>query len=395
MKIHVRIMLSAVLLGSSIASGWAGNISARMIIAGPGDPLYTYWGHIGLALKNNDTGEDLFYDFGNFSFYSENFYEDFIKGYMPYLAVVSPTNRFIAQSMLKNMDLTMYNLNLGHEELEMLDKKLRWWVLPENRVYLYNYFTNNCSTIIRDILNEVLDNQLKDQTISIKDKSFRYYARTLSYQSLPAEIMFHYLLGPYTDKTINGWELMFLPFAVADYATRLEYTGQDGVIRTLSDEKTILKKAIRPPVPDKPTKLWPLLLCVSLFMSIVWFQASNLKWGGLIQLPIVLIVGLPGAAIGFFMFFTNHNAGYGNINFWSTLPTVLLCVIPLFASRWKYQESVIAWIWTINAIGLISSVYLRLSGEVYQDVSAFWALYGPITLAASYPGLLLKRRLGW
>ena len=391
-----QITLAAFILTLSAAfTGQAEDLSARLIVAGAGDPLYTYWGHIGLALKNNSTGEDLFYDFGNFSFYSENFYADFMKGYMPYLAIVTPTDSFIASSMSNNMDLAMYDLNLGNEELEELNKKLQWWVLPENQVYLYDYFTKNCSTIIRDILNEVLDDQLRNQTISLKDRSFRYYALTLAYQSLPTEVMLHFFLGPFTDKTISGWDLMFLPSAIVDYAANLEYIGRDGVIRTLLGRERILKTAIRPPAPEKPTKLWPLLLFVSLFLSMVWFQALNLKWGGMILLPIVLLVGLPGAALGFFMFFTNHSAAYGNINFWPTVPSVLLCVIPIFASRWKYRESIIAWIWTINAAGLALAVYLQLSGKVSQNVNAFWALYGPITLAASYPGLLLKRRLGW
>ncbi len=376
---------------------FTGSLSAKLITIGPGDQLFTYWGHIGIAIKNADSGEELLYDFGNFSFLAENFYQDFLKGQMKYLSVVTPAATFLRHYIEENMDVAQYALNLGDEELKELDSILRWWVLPENRVYIYNYFINNCSTIIRDILDQVTDGQLKAQTQIIPDKTFRQYARIGSYQSLPAEIMLHYLLGPFTDKPMSGWDLMFLPNELARIASNIEYTGRDGKQRILVGEKEILQLSTRPAMPENPRVIWPLFLALSILMAIIWIIAArSIHWRvcwRVIQSFIVLFIGIPGAVISFFGVFTDHFVGYGNINVLPAFPTLLLCLIPIWKSKMKHQEAVIACLWTINLAGLLLAVFLRMSGLSIQDAYAFWILYGVIILTASYPGLLLRRRL--
>ena len=392
-----RPLLVSMMLISVAAFAFTGSLSAKLIIIGSGDQLFAYWGHIGIVIKNADSGEDLVYDFGNFSFLSENFYRDFLQGQMKYLSAVTPTDTFFNHYLEENMDVSLYALNLGDEELEELDSILKWWILPENRSYTYNYFINNCSTIIRDILDQVTDGQLKAQTHLIPDKTFRQHARIGSYQSLPAEIMLHYLLGPFTDKPISGWDLMFLPNELAKTASNLEYTGRDGKQRILVGEEQIVKLATRPTMPETPRVIWPLFLALSVLMAIIWvIAASSIRWRGIwrvVQSLIVLFIGIPGAVIGFFSVFTDHFVGYDNINILPAFPTLLLCLIPVWKSKMKHQEVVIACLWTINLAGLLLAIFLKISGLSIQDAYAFWVLYGVITLTASYPGLLLRRRL--
>jgi len=388
------LALTAVLLLTS------GQIEAReapeasLIIVGPGDPLYTYWGHIGIAI-----GED-FYDFGNFSFHSDHFYSDFAMGRMLYLGMRTPTDLFLAYSMTEDRDLYVYPLNLGPEELELLDSRLREWMLPENREYLYDYFLNNCSTIIRDILNEVTGGELKKESAEWQGVSFRQRARTGAHQSFGAEVLLHFLLGPAQDKPIDGWELMFLPQAVADIAVETEYRGADGRTRILAGEPMILKESTRKPVPSQPRTLWPWLLLVGILASIGYAAAANLDdpkrkgriIGRIFRTLVVLGVGLPGAVLGFLMVFTDHAAAYSNLNIGPALPTVLLGIIPIWMAG-RRSEVWLSWIWTANLLGLAVVILLRLTGLNIQDAGAFWALYAPVTLICSRPGLWIRDRL--
>jgi hypothetical protein len=376
----------------------AENLTANLIIVGPGDPIYTYWGHIGISMKNSETGENLFYDFGNFSFYSENFYRDFAMGRMMYLGMVTPTERFLSYSLSENRDLTVYPLNLGEEELQELDRILRWWVLPENREYLYDYFKNNCSTIIRDILNDVTGGALKDSTEQIPDRTFRHYARTGSDPSFFAEVLLDYLLGSDLDKPITGWDKMFLPLSVAESAMRLKYTGEDGETRILADEGIILKKSSRRPVPDEPRMLWPVFLLTGLAAALLWRLSASPDRkaagvaSGIYRVLIILSVGIPGLVLAFLMTFTDHASAYRNINLWPSFPTVLAGLVVLFLPLRK-KEIYLSWIWTINLIGFLLAVILRISGIYIQDAFAFWFFYGPLTLAASRPGLWIEERI--
>lgn len=381
-------------------------LEASLIIVGPGDPLYTYWGHIGIAIENKETGENLFYDFGNFSFYSDNFYQGFAMGRMMYLGLVTPTDYFISYSLMEDRNFTIYPLNLGDEELLELDNKLQWWVRPENREYLYDYYLNNCSTIIRDILNDVTDGELKRFTESRPDLDFRHYSRTGADPSLFSEILLHYLLGSDLDKPISAWDKMFLPQAVADYALEMEYTGRDDETRKLAGDGTVLKSSTRRPVPEKPRMLWPIMLIMGLTAGIGWRLSGTVKRkpariaGTVYRAFIILSIGLPGLILGFLMAFTDHAASYRNINIWPSFPTVLIGLIPLTAAIGRGRldrrksEVWLSWIWTVNLAGLLLAVVLRLSGIYMQDAFAFWAFFAPLTLAASRPGLWLQDKLG-
>ncbi|PIE04547.1 MAG: hypothetical protein CSA76_03625, partial [Spirochaetales bacterium] len=149
---------------SGNANSEQSNLSASIIIVGPGDPIYTYWGHIGIAIEDSETGEDNFYDFGNFSFYSDNFFKDFILGRMLYLGMKAPTELFLNYHLTLNRNLTVYPLYMGNAELRRMQERLEWWVRPENQEYLYDYYYQNCSTIIRDVLDEAIGGALREAT---------------------------------------------------------------------------------------------------------------------------------------------------------------------------------------------------------------------------------------
>lgn len=362
---------------------------ASLVIVGPGDAMYEYWGHIGVTIEDDLEGISLFYDFGNFSFHADNFYSSFIVGRMIYLGSVTTTEFFISQAMREDRSLILYPLNLGTEELRELEAALRWRTLPENQEYLYDYFLNNCSTIIRDILNDVIGGTLRASTASIPDKTYRHYTRTGAWPSVLNELMLHFLLGEQQDKEISAWDLMFIPQAVADAVLGLEYPGRDGVVRVLANEKIVLKESTRPPIPREPRILWPWLLTLSIALGLLWNVA-----GRFLRAVILLFVGIPGLILGFLMLFTDHAAAYNNINIWLSMPTVLLGLIPLAIRDWKRwiagRELVLGWIWTLNLAGLLVAFSLRLSGISIQNTGAFWALYGPLTFMASWPGQWLK-----
>ena len=365
---------------------------ASLIIMGPGDAMYEYWGHIGIAIENDSEGTSLFYDFGNFSFHADNFYGNFIMGRMIYLGSVTATEFFIEQAMREDKDLSIYPLNLGAEELREMDASLRWMTLRENREYLYDYFFNNCSTIIRDILDGATGGALRASTESIPDRTYRHYARTGARPSFFNEVLIHFLLGERQDEEISVWDLMFIPQEVADAVLGFEYLGRDGVARVLTDEEIVLKKSPRSPGTGEPRILWPWLLALSIALGMLWNTGV-----GLLRALIILLAGIPGLILGFLMLFTDHAAAYGNINIWPSMPSVLLGLFLLAirgGKRWSaWREATLGWIWTINLAGLSAALFLRLSGISIQSAGAFWALYGPLTLMASHLGQWLKGKL--
>jgi len=363
---------------------------ASLLVVGPGDAMYEYWGHIGVIIEDDSEGASLFYDFGNFSFYKDNFYGNFIMGRMFYSSSVTTAGFFIDQTMREDRCLSLYPLNFDTEELRELDAALRWRVLPENREYMYDYFLNNCSTIVRDILDDVMGGALRVSTSSVPDRTFRHYARTGARPSFFHEVLLHFLLGEKQDEEISLWDLMFIPQAVGDTVLNFEYPGRDGVTRVLADKEIVLKESTRLPVPPEPRMLWPWLLALSIALGLLWNVGGRPP-----RALIILLAGIPGLILGFLMLFTDHEAAYSNINILPSMPTVLLGLIFL-GSRKKGiagRELALSWIWTLNLAGVLTAFLLWASGASTQDAGAIWALYGPLAFMASRPGQYLRGKL--
>ena len=376
------------------------HLSSRLIVTGPGDRVYSFWGHVGIAMKNHQTGEDLFYDYGNFSFHSEDFYRNFAMGLLIYAGSVQPTEFFLRNLMDDNRNVKIYPLNLKQEKLEELNSILQWSVEPENREFLYDYFLENCSTRIRDILNTVTDGALQAASRNIPSRSFRYYARVGTAPSLFMEILLHFLLGPNTDKKINLWDEMFLPESIPLVGRNLTYKGEDSIERPLLGEPDTFVISSRNPVPSKARLLWPGMLLTGLILGFVW------NWAGwtiterrplqglkiFLRVFIILIIAIPGATLFFVSIFTNHISAHGNLNVWPTLPTVLVNLIPLFNGMNKNEnknhqrrELFMSWVWTLNLAGLVAAMLAW--PFVRQDTYAFWAFFIPLLFLCSRPGL--------
>jgi len=405
----LTVILSLLLVFSlSAFSGsgkmYTGENETSLIVIGPGDPLYSYWGHIGINIDGT------FYDFGNFSFDEDNFYRNFAMGRLWYLGMASSTPLVVSYTIRENRDVKVYPLNLGIEEKKILENKLEWWVQPENRRYLYDYFLNNCSTIIRDVLNDATNGQLKEFSSGFPDKTFRFYARTGCAPSAFNEILLDYLLGVPEDVPITGWEKMFMPQSVADFAQIFTYTDSSGIKRKLAEKEILINKSTRPPVPDKYRTLWPWMLIAGLFSGILWriisiISVSEKRFifttGNTIRILIILIIGIFGLFLGFAMTFTDHNSVTGNINLWPSFPTMLTALIPLFmifrkknSSKEKRMklEKTASVILTINFAGFLLAVFLRLSGLFIQDAFAFWAFFAPFTFLTSIAGFSIQNR---
>jgi len=403
---QMLVLMAFLMTGLTTAMGDE-KLSANLIIIEHGDPLYTYWGHIGIAMENHQSNENLFYDFGNFTFYSEHFYWNFLMGRMIYLGYVIPTENLLSTTQGENRNVTMYRLNLGNEELEELDRILRWWVLPENREYLYDYYHYNCSTVIRDILDTLVQGELRRRSETQPDKTYRHYTRTGSFPSFFSELLLHYLLGPKLDEPISWWDKMFLPQSIADFGSKLIYTGADGVTRQLVGEKTVLMTSDRPPVPDEPRALWLPMLIMGIAAGSIWMLSGRislsphchkvLQTAALVsRIIITVLIGFSGLVLGFLMTFTDHTAAYANINIGPAFPTVLLGLFLLMTPKRRpgnrRREKMLSWLWTINLVGLIAAMLLRATGLSIQDAYAFWAFFAPLNLAASRFGLWIGDR---
>jgi hypothetical protein len=89
--------------------------------------------------------------------------------------------------------------------------KLEDDILEQHRYYAYDHFEDNCTTRIRDIIDNVTDHALSKMTDMPGDKTFRDYARDGFYGMKIPLLITDIAMGRSTDRTPTYWDRMFLP----------------------------------------------------------------------------------------------------------------------------------------------------------------------------------------
>jgi hypothetical protein len=89
--------------------------------------------------------------------------------------------------------------------------KLEDDILEDHRYYAYDHFEDNCTTRIRDIIDNVTDHALSKMTDMPGDNTFRDYARDGFYGMKIPLLITDIAMGRSTDRVPTYWDRMFLP----------------------------------------------------------------------------------------------------------------------------------------------------------------------------------------
>ena len=389
-------------------------LTIKIAVAGPGDELYLMWGHIGLVIEDALSGESRFYDWGVFSFDTENFYYDFAFGRLFYSCAVSPAEYNLGHMMRENRDMTLYTLDLPPEVKTELLLFAENNVLPENRNYLYHHFRDNCATRVRDILNMVTGGDFAARYFDAPGRyTLRQHVRRHTWFSPFWDWFFNFLMGQDIDRPITVWEEMFLPSEIALCSKDFKYTDAWGAKRQLVSKVEVLSKAKgRHAVAEIPPKSWIIELLLGLGLAVILgilrirAATPEKKRGGLsrfykaergsryafgiLQAAMGLFFGLMGSLLFFMSFFTTHDYTWHNSNILFVNPLFLaafpLALIAAFGRKIKKRERseyILQILWTVVFIGGIITIVIRLFPNFYQQNQPTQALLLPAAFVLS------------
>ena len=380
-------------------------LTIKIVIIGPGNEVYSWFGHNALIIEDAYTGQSRFYNYGLFSFESDNFVLNFVLGKMLYSSGAVSTRIGIADYVNQNRDVVLYTLDLPPERCEAVRKFAETSILPENRNYLYDIYKDNCSTRVRDIIDIATDGQFKKQFDDAPGRfTFRQHSRRHIWFSPFWDWTLNCIMGPDIDKPITVWDEMYLPIEVAKQIMDFGYKDADGVSHKLvSNVETVHLSGNRPVVVDAPRRQWPAVLVlgvlVALFVGFLLFVQSKKPAAGQVMLGIChsilgLCFGVLGLVLFFISFFTDHYYAFHNANLLFCNP-ILLAAIPLgikYASSDNYRKRLFAEtslriMWLLMAVGVVVSLF---SG---QDNHAAQALILPIAIILSLEPAGLKKLL--
>lgn len=298
------------------------------------DPGAEYWarfGHNAVLVDRRDGSEPVFYNFGYFDFEQPGFLARFLRGDMRYLAVALPMSRDLANYAHEGRGARLQWLDLDPDQAQQLAAALAEHVRPENAEYRYDYFTNNCSTKVRDALDEALGGALKRQLGGRSEgQSYRFEALRHGADIAWLHLGMHLGLGPYADRPLSLWQLGFIP-ARLEAALR-EVRRNDGRPLVRSEHELLPARSAPAAVTPPGWTLPALGLGLALGGGLAW--AIRRRHGALLLAGWFALTGVIGLGLLALWLATAHESAWANRNLLLLNPLTLL-LVPACLSRWR------------------------------------------------------------
>lgn len=279
-------------------------VTASLITVGPGNPIYTYWGHSIFRISDPVNDIDQSYNFGVMRMNAPGFMSNFVKGNLIYGVENRPFEYDFYGYTEVGRTLREVELDLTRDQIQALFDYMNWHSTAPNNKYLYLFLHDNCTTRIRDMFDEIPGTVLK--VPEIKEKiTFRGLVQPYFKNQTWARFGINFIFSSMVDQELTSLDTMGLP----DY---LEFYFLQATVIDSSGERPLIKNSVSLPLNSNTiieisTDFWysPMAIFSLLFFAGVWLTLlkANIKAFDFI---LFFIVGIAGMLLLFFWLFTNH-----------------------------------------------------------------------------------------
>lgn len=314
-----------------------------VLTIGPGSSLSDSFGHSAIRVQDKSKNYDLVFNYGVYDFNDPNFYSNFIKGYLNYSLGVSYYKDFKSSYISNNRSIKEQVLLLPDVLNRKIADRLIFNSKPENRNYRYDYFSNNCSTIIKDIIDESLIDYDYENDYIVENKGKNTY-RNLIYENINknswGSLGIDICLGSYIDQEIDVKKNTFLPEYLFEYLNSSYYKHPD-----LSNKIKLVKKNNFINYENKEFQnlnsnnlfYSPLFIfiIISIFLLFLSLRDLNNKAIHLILQSTHIITSAIGFLLLFLWFFTDHFTSAYNYNLLWANPLNIILIFKSINKKWK------------------------------------------------------------
>ena len=327
------ILLSRVLISQEIPQA-----EVYLITCGPGTEIYSVYGHSALRIVIPEKKIDTVYNWGVFDFATPNFAWKFAKGRLNYMLGVYSFESFLKDYFLEQRWVISQKFNLETPDIERLFLLLEENLKPENITYSYDFYYDNCSTRIRDLIEKAVGEDLLYPPEKAKKElqTFRYltgeYEKVYPWLKLGIDL----LIGSPGDKKASFREMMFLPAHLKNGLSELLIRRNSKMIPLLQNPEIVLdidQQPIKEKLFASPLFVFSLLLIIIIMLTgLVRRKTAN----NIIDIFLFSVFSILALLMIFFNFFTDHHQLRWNLNIIWLNPFIILCLTSLvFKKDWS------------------------------------------------------------
>lgn len=330
-KILLRLLFISILVNQhiSILAQDTSHLRISLLTCTPGDELYSTFGHSAIRVVDSTNTSDVVYNYGTFNFEDEGFYIKFAQGKLLYFVSAEWFDDFKYSYQATNRGITEQVLNLTAAEKVTVQNFLNNNLKEANKFYKYDFFFDNCTTRLRDIIKKNSNTAFTIKPVMPQGTTFRnaihqYLNKNNKYWS---KLGIDLLLGKPCDAVMTAPQMQFLPdnlmISLDSAVTPMVLTHQD--LYTVNTEDA------------KGTLLTPLNIFGALLLVITAISFAKNKFAkGFItgfDFLFFFLTGLLGIILILMWFATDHSMTKQNLNLLWALPTH--CIAAFFISSKK------------------------------------------------------------
>lgn len=359
------------------------SVEVSLLTCEPFHKIYSLYGHTGLRIHNLTDEivcglhphDDIVANWGIFDMTKSFFAVRFAFGLTDYCMAIEPFEGFCSRYFTYGSGVREQVLELTPTEKVTFMAAIWKNYEPENRVYRYNFFFDNCTTRARDMVLNSITGEIQYQPL-LSDTSFREMIHQWNEAHQWARWGNDFLLGVGSDRKTNRQDQEFLPDSLRKDFDQI-------TIKRAGGSTSLVKETRWPVAPmydkgenstfDKLTSpyalgLGLLILCIIL-MFIEEFWLKRRVW--MFDAVILLLSGICGIVL-FCMIFSQHPTVQLNYQILVFNPLSLLFFWPIIKKLRKGEVIYMArLISACAALAIILSVWQTFADGV-KDLA--WVL---------------------
>lgn len=351
--------------------------TVSLLTVSSGADISDAFGHTAIRIKDDSLGMDTAFNYGVYDGFGKGFVLKFMRGQTDYLIATDFTPEILARYQSENRQVTEQHLAMDLSQRQRLLDDLVRNLLPENRMYRYEFFFDNCATRARDVLIKSFGQPVKWETkinphlslrdlldIELQDKKWWKFGIDL-------------VLGSRIDREATQSETMFLPERLRANFEEAKVQQGEGWVKMVSKSQVIVPQSKQNITKSLSPLITAWILCFLAFgMSYYRQRVPNV----IVKIFDVILFGFAavlGILIILLWFFTEHRSTPENWNILWSLPFVAYLFAP--KRRWV-RLPVIAGLLTTTLIACIHWFYpmQAFHPAVFPLLIALWLRVTPL-----------------
>ena len=229
-------------------------------------------------------------------------------------------------------------INLNDQEIGTLFSLIADNLKPENIKYRYDFFYDDCSTRIRDLLEKAVGDKLiyPPEEPGRNKQTFRQL--TGEYQKGHPWMKFgvDLIMGSPGDKKASFRDRMFLPIDLRNGLSALVIRREGLMIPLLADPETVVESDL----PARKVNFFTSPVFAFSFLLILLIAVTGMfrekKFNRILDIVIFTVLSALAVLMIFFNFFTDHQQMKWNLNIIWLNPFIIMCLASLILDKdWR------------------------------------------------------------